>query len=210
MKSLKRKKVEKLYNRLDKLAVKGKDSIMDYYKLIDELLENGEYSYLEDVFIIYYNLDITKYRSVQDVKDKTWDVVLFQTNTTILKKLKLLLDSKNVYQTGLYFYDNSNVYLGKINEIDTFEQGVPYYSESKILAKNLGKRRTYLEVSKINATQSLYIDTVNPSLSEDQNLVNRYSLAVDYLNDIIVIDSELLTEKGDNILTEKGYILLWQ
>ena len=36
-----KKKVQTIFNRIDKLAAKGKDNIYEYHKLIDELVEKG-------------------------------------------------------------------------------------------------------------------------------------------------------------------------
>ena len=303
-----RKKLEKIYTRIDKLATKGKEYIYEYYKLIDELVDKGDYSYFEQAMYYFYEIDITKWSNVQDVKKNTWSEVLFQTNSSIQKKLKKLFDSKSVYQMGLEFYtdsldtiqisasqpltftyssgpipisqtlyiqrnastiyvgtDNQDVYkleiyrsewsspstfhpvgtpvpnsldlinligtqsesitsgsntlyrtniatthgrdyllktyikdsatnlinyriiieknahLGKISEIDTYTQDVSYYIQNKQYAKVIGARKTYLQVDKIGATQSLIVENDNPSLSEEQNLVNRYKIALDYL-----------------------------
>jgi hypothetical protein len=303
-----RKKLEKIYTRIDKLATKGKEYIFEYYKLVDELIDKGDYSLFEQSMYYFYDIDITKWSSVQDVKKNTWNEILFQTNSSIQKKLKKLFDSKGVYQMGLDFYSDSlntisitssvslgfnydldsvlveqeliiqqnsgkifvgtnndelykieiyraewtspdnqhpvgspklntlefldligtqsesilsgtntlyrtgiatthgrdyliktylkeslnsvlnyklsvtkNTYLGQINEVDTFTQDVNYYIQNKQYAKVIGARKTFLEVNKLGATQSFIVESENPSVSEEQNLVNRYKIAIDYL-----------------------------
>lgn len=304
-----KKKIEKIFNKIDKLATKGKDQIQEYYKLIDELIDKGEYSYLEQCLSKFYEIEATSFSNVGDIKTKTWNDILFLTNTSFSKKLKKLYDSKNVYQiafdihsdsasivgltvslplsitysttsstqsiipskNGNYVYLNTNdplitasqslfgIYkldifraewdtvdgtyqpiprsltplqtievfatqslyqteiplshgreylvksysrkplpnadvrlnykltitknslIGKIVEIDTFTQKGEYFLQNKEFAKVMGNRTTYLEAMKTGATQSYIITSESPSLSEEQNLINRYKIAVEYL-----------------------------
>jgi hypothetical protein len=295
-----KKKIEKIFSRIDKLATKGKDQIQEYYKLIDELIDKGEYSYLEQCLSKFYEIEVSSFSNVVDIKNKTWNDILFLTNTSFSKKLKKLYDSKNVYQiafdihsdsasiiglttslplsitysttsstqsvipskNGNYVYLNTNdesVYkldifraewdivdgtyqpiprslkqlqtievfatqslyqtqipishgreylvksysrkaspnsfvklnykltltkdslIGKIVEIDTFTQKGEYFLQNKEFAKVMGNRTTYLEAIKTGATQSYIITSENLSLSEEQNLINRYKIAVEYL-----------------------------
>lgn len=76
---------------------------------------------------------------------------------------------------------NTNKYLGSI-----IEQGI-YTDEHKYLIKNreyariTKTRKTFLEVKKFGATQSVIIDQDDLNLSEENNLYNRYVLAVNLL-----------------------------
>lgn len=295
-----RKKIEKIFNKIDKLATKGKDQIQEYYKLIDELIDKGEYSYLEQCLSKFYEIEASSFTNVVDIKTKTWNDILFLTNSSFSKKLKKLYDSKNVYQiafdihsdsasiigltissplsitysttsstqsvipskNGNYVYLNTNdegVYkldifraewdmvdgtyqpiprslsqlqtievfatqslyqteiplshgreyliksysrrpipdtfvrlnykltitkdslIGKIVEIDTFTEKGEYFLQNKEFAKVMGNRTTYLEAIKTGATQSYIVTSENISLSEEQNLINRYKIAIEYL-----------------------------
>ena len=69
-----KKKIEKIFNKIDKLATKGKDQIQEYYKLIDELIDKGEYSYLEQCLCIFYEIEASSFSNVGDIKTKTWTV----------------------------------------------------------------------------------------------------------------------------------------
>ena len=79
----------------------------------------------------------------------------------------------------MYLFKNS--LIGKIVEIDTFTQKGEYFLQNKEFAKVMGNRTTYLEAMKTGATQSYIITSESPSLSEEQNLINRYKIAVEYL-----------------------------
>jgi hypothetical protein len=237
MKSIYRKKLDKIYNNLDKLALKGKENFVEYYSYIDELVEKGDYDSFQQCLYVYYKIDINNISDLQTVKKSTWDKICFQTDSSFLKRLKKLYDVKNVYQTSfdIYSSDNSYVninlsqplsitysstgytqslsvildddiayisvkfsnyklefsksnYLGKIIEREVYTPDTKYFIQNKQYASITGSRKTYLEVYKVDsfnptgfATASIYAYD-NFDLPEDQNLITRYSNAIDYLN----------------------------
>jgi len=294
MSNLYRKKLQKIYNKVDSIALKGRDNFIEYYKFIDETVEKGDYGAFEQSLYYYYNIDITDIDNTEDVKRKTWEDVLFQTKSSFLKKLKKIYDRKQVYQNsfdifstnpnvaqlsliGPYQIDqitgsysatssapgidvetsgeqvlvniiNPNIYsvilfkaswsggvpqneqfiqrltistqsgsyvtgiqnltggeyliqteerpnykflgynltitkdtfLGQIREIDTYSEETENLFKDKQYADLTGSRVTHLEV--IKGTSSTIIDVTNPQISQEQNLLNRYSLAIDILN----------------------------
>lgn len=106
-----KRKTSKIYLQIDRLAKKGKDQIFDYYKLVDEFINKGEYGFFEQTLYNYYNIDSVKYTSVDDIKKKTWPEILFQTNSSFQSKLKKIYDQKKVYQTGFDIYSIDLSYL---------------------------------------------------------------------------------------------------
>jgi hypothetical protein len=95
-----RKKVNKIYGQIGKIALKGKDYSLEYHRLIDQIVEKGDYAYLEMCLSDYYNIEVSKYGSVYSVKAKTWKLVLEQTDSSFISKLRSLYRSKSVYQQG--------------------------------------------------------------------------------------------------------------
>jgi len=95
-----RKKVDKIYGQIRKIALKGKDSSLEYHRLIDQIVDKGDYAYLEICLSDFYNIDVSKYGSVYNVKSKTWKLVLEQTDSAFISKLRSLYNSKNIYQQG--------------------------------------------------------------------------------------------------------------
>lgn len=285
-----KRKTEKQFNRIDKLAKKGKDQVYEYYKLIDEFVSNGEYGYFEQTLFYYYKIDIVDYKGVDVVKRKTWPEILFQTNSSFQTKLKKMYDSKKVYQTsfdiysqdighiqtslsvplgstyspivssqsisitninGQFYFSSTDTdiftvdiyqtkwvdvngtevpstrrlidqikigtqssyktqippyeseylvststrpplvvtnyklnlindsYLGQIIEFEEYTPEVKYLIENMEFSKLMNQRASYLEV--IKGTQSTIINSVDPTLSQDQNLLVRYTTAVDIL-----------------------------
>ena len=102
-----KKKIQKIFNQIDKLASKGKEQVYEYNKLIDDLMYKGDYSYFELTLFYGYQIDIRQYSNISDVKSKTWTEILFQTNTPVSKKIKKVLDAKGVYQMGFDIYSDS-------------------------------------------------------------------------------------------------------
>ena len=74
----KRKKVTKIFGQINRIAQKGKDYTLDYHKLIDEIVTKGDYAHLEICLSDKYNLDPTKYRSVDELKTKNHQVRLWK------------------------------------------------------------------------------------------------------------------------------------
>ena len=72
-------------------------------------------------------------------------------------------------------------HLGTIKEIDLTSLTPEYLVYAKRVARFYGDFNTYLEVTKVGATSSMIIDYFDPKLSDDSNLLKRYSLAIDYL-----------------------------
>jgi hypothetical protein len=140
-----KKKIEKIYSQLDKLATKGKEYIYEYHKLIDDLITKGDYNYFEQTLYYKYDIDITDFKSVADVKNKTWDGVLFQTNTPISKKIKKLLDKKGVYQMVFDIYNDS------INNINISVSSPLSYTYSTTSSSQI--------VSLTRTAENIYIDT---------------------------------------------------
>ena len=56
-----------------------------------------------------------------------------------------------------------------------------YLIENKNFAKLMDSRKIYLDVHKVGSLTASYVIVDDPSLSYDQNLLNRYTIAVDIL-----------------------------
>lgn len=105
-----RKKVTKIFGQINKIAQKGKDYILEYHKLIDEIVVKGDYAYLEMCLSDYYNLDSVKYRTVDEIKSKTWKHILFETDATFITGLKKIYRAGSVYQEGAEIRSDKNDY----------------------------------------------------------------------------------------------------
>lgn len=99
-----RKKLEKIFLKIDKLAVYGKEKTQDYYLLIDDFVEKGTYQDFELCLFYYYFIDISGMKSTDDVKKKTWSEICMQTKSPFLNRLGRMYKSKNVYQQSYDIY----------------------------------------------------------------------------------------------------------
>lgn len=79
------------------------------------------------------------------------------------------------------FTIEQNSLLGYIYEIDIYDPNSRYLMQNKQYAKLVGERRAYVQAQKVGATFSVIFDTENLALSEDNNLLNRYTEAINYL-----------------------------
>lgn len=180
-----RKRLEKIYVKIDSIAKKGKDNVFEYYKYVDELVGKGQYSDFEQTLFYHYKIDIVDTIDISVVKKNTWKPILFQTNSSFSSKLKKMYDVKNVYQISNNIYttgtSSMSVLLGQINEIDIYPEDAKYLIENKNYAKLMDSRKIYLEVYKVGSLTASMVTTDDQSLSYDQNLLNRYTISIDYL-----------------------------
>lgn len=95
-----RKKVNKIRTQIVKIASKGKDHTLEYHKLIDEIVSKGDYAYLEMCLSDFYNIDTSKYKTIYEIKTKTWKNILFETDATVITGLKRLYKANSIYQQG--------------------------------------------------------------------------------------------------------------
>lgn len=189
MNSLYKKKLNKIYKKLDSLSSKGKDNILEYYKYLNELVEKGDYSVLEEVVNLYYNIDISKYTTIKEFRDKLWDEICLQTNSPILVRISKLYKSKGVYQQSNFIFKEKDYKLdvngkiipvGQIFESEKNTNDINYLIKNKMYARLVGERVPFLEVIDKNG-DSLLIDEYDFNLNPDQNLFNQYKKALDFL-----------------------------
>ncbi len=100
------KKLAKIFLRIEKISLKGKINFLEYYKLVDELVDKGDYNSLEQSLYYYYGINSIEYRDVESLKKGSWEEILFQTESPFLIKLKKLLDKNSVYQLSYDIYSN--------------------------------------------------------------------------------------------------------
>ena len=176
------KKLAKIFLRIEKIALKGKGNFLDYYKLVDEMVDKGDYNSLEQSLYYYYGIDCVEYSDVESLKKKSWQEILFQTESPFLIKLKKLLDKNNVYQLSYEIYLSSdNSVLGRIIENEIFTPDANYYLENSEFARIMGSKKTYLEVYKGDSISPEIFAYDDLSKTEDQNLLKRYELAINFL-----------------------------
>jgi hypothetical protein len=185
MKNLYRKKLGKIYRKINNIAIKGRDNELEFYKYIDELIESGDYSLLEEVLLQYYQIDTSVEQSIELYKRKAWNEICFQTKPSFLSKLSLLYKSNNIYQQSYDIYLNGlNISIGQILEKEIYTNDTKYLIKNSEFAKLIGEKLIYLEVIKSNG-ETLIIDNYNPNITIDQNLLDKYKVALEFLLDAV-------------------------
>lgn len=180
----KKQVLEKIYKKLEKLSIKGNSNLYVYQEYINELIEKGQYSNFKDCLNYYYKINI-RTMDVQEVKRKTWDLILFTTNTDTQRKLSSLYEQFNVSQQGYEIFDNStNQKLGEIKEIENidytnkYEYSDPNYLDNEFATKT-NIKRTFLEVNKNNTI--LIVNNIDETIDEYKNLIQRYKIGLEFL-----------------------------
>lgn len=179
------KKINKIKKKINKIAVKGNTHQQEFFNYIDEIISNGNYNALKDIMLIDYKYKIDRGAVINDVKKEIWNAVLRRTKPLFLQKLTKLYNKNNIYQQSYIIYDSQNDdVLGEIIEQEYFDKGVNYYLKNKEFAKLKGNLRKFLRVTKINEqgnNESILIDDIDNTISEDENLFKRYEKAIEFL-----------------------------
>lgn len=179
-------KVGKIFTKIDKIAKSGKDYQIDYKKYIDELVQKGDYEFFQLCLETFYNIDTRSYKSVSELKNLTWPLVIERTNSSFIERLKKLYKSKGIYQQGNQL-KSDNVLNAIFTLSDTLD------SNYSIVATS----------SKIELTRT--DDIINIDII-DTNLYNIGISAVDWSNDVprFVKPLQSLTS-GSNYFTQSSY-----
>lgn len=177
------KRLNKIHKKLIKLSNKGKNNRDEFYKYINELIDNDNYTYFEEVMYIYYDFDIYN-KTISDYKEDAWASICLNTESSISVKLYKLYNQKSVYRQGLDFYDNDNNIIGTIEEKDRLSDDYRYLVKNKMYSKLRGEIITYLLVSKYVNGVFISQETFNEydyEIDSDDNLVNFYRQGIEYL-----------------------------
>ena len=165
-----RVEVEKIYKKVDSLAQRGVDAYLEFNEYINELIDYGQYSIFDDVMLTKYNLDVKKYNSVEDLKKNIFKEIRFQTTSKYLKNLQKLYKSKDVFNTGLHFYNSTNgKYLGDIKEIDQSTSNGNTFQDPR-LSQRLNTT-PYLEVI-VGLSSSIYDAIPEYDLNNTNGVIN--------------------------------------
>lgn len=164
-----RQEIEKIYKKVDSLAQRGVDAYLEFNEYINELIDYGQYSIFDDVMFTKYNLDVKKYKSVEDLKKNIFKDIRFQTTSKYLKNLQKLYKSKGVFNTGLHFYNSTNgKYLGDIREISQSTSNVNNFQDPRLLQR---LNTPYLEVI-VGLSSSIYDAIPEYDLNNTNGVIN--------------------------------------
>ena len=161
-----RKKVTKIFGQINRIAQKGKDYTLDYHKLIDEIVAKGDYAHLEMCLSDKYNLDPNKYRTVDEIKSKTWKHILFETDASFITGLKKLYKGNSIYQQGYEIRSESNDFT-----LVTVSGGLQHYpfKEEKVVISD--KWNNKVERSKYTQVATASQISITKSTSTTQSII---------------------------------------
>jgi hypothetical protein len=119
-----KKDLDKTYQKIDKIAKKGKDNFQEYYDYIDNLIINKQYGVLTQVLFIKYDFDYAKYFSVTDIKRASWNQIMFNTRSILQDGVERLLKDNSLYRIGLDVYrEDSDPYAEVIDPVGNGDGG---------------------------------------------------------------------------------------
>lgn len=181
MDDLYKRKINKIYKRIEKLSSKGKDNILEYQKYVAEIVDKGDYSVFQEVINLYYGIDMTKYFTVEESKKEVWKEICFQSKLPLLTKLTKLYKSKGVYQQSYNIYkEDTGELIGQIKEDVRSTNDIGYLIKNKMYARLIAERIPFIEVIDKDGASTM-IDDYDYNLTPEQNQLNYYVMAIDIL-----------------------------
>ena len=151
-----RQQIEKIYKKLESLSQRGEDAYMDFREYIDEIINDGLYSTLDDLTVTKFKISLGKYKSLEDLKKDLFKEIRFQTKSKFLKNLSNLYTTKKVFCNGFHFYDSiTNKFLGDIREKEIVKDSIYAYQDERLKQKLATSELFYLEVT-IGLSSSYY------------------------------------------------------
>lgn len=111
-------KVNYLYNKITKVASRGRDYYFQWEDIVDESLRSKDFGLLGDVVLKYYNIKSDRYASIEDFKKKSWPIILAESESSKNVQLKTIFDDRGVYQIGYdFFLLPQGTNIGQLQEI---------------------------------------------------------------------------------------------
>lgn len=169
------KKLKKIIKKIYSITSMGPDGKVEYIDYINDLVDSGDYSTtLNDAILKEWTLDISRYKTVQEMQDDTFDIFRLTTIGDMQTMLYDLFDSNNLYRIGQNVFDSTtNNKLGYIKEYDKTVYVNQYYKDPELKEKQDSPENTYLEAYK-SATYSITID-------DGRTIPEKYQEAITFL-----------------------------
>ena len=157
-----KKRLARMYDKVDLIAQEGLIGYEKYKEYLDEIVNDSQFWIFQQMLSIKYRFDNTGRLSLYEAKARdVYDRIRLQTPSTFQRRLKDLYDDSGVHQVGKQVYLTSdNTPLGEI------------YQEAVV-----GSDRRFLVdtvVAVKGMTVSRYEDTT-------VDLIEKYKLAVEFV-----------------------------
>lgn len=133
-----KKRLNKMYEKIDGIATQGKLGWEEYKEYIDEILNDGQFWIFQNLLSRKYGFKDSGKISFVDAKTvNVYDEIRIQTNSIFQKSLKKLYDDNNCYQIGKTVYDStSNSLLGEIYQQAAFGTNSSIIVDTVVAVKN--------------------------------------------------------------------------
>ena len=157
MNKIDKKRVEKVYLKIDSISKKGEEGFIEYKAYIDELVDEQKFYVLENVLERKYKID-TADLTVVDIKSpKIYGLIRFKTHSPFQESLKKLYDSYGLYVIGINVFRNGEL-IGEIMKVSD-------------------PQNPDLETVRAVNSEILELTINDPEITT----INKYKMAVEYL-----------------------------
>lgn len=157
-----KKRLQRMYEKVDRIAQDGMLGWEDYKEYLDEIVNDSQFWLFQFMLSVKYGFDNTGKISLNDAKTtKVYDRIRLQTTSSFQRSLKSIYDANGCYQVGKSVYLTSdNTLLGEV-----YQESVP------------GSDRRYL-VDTVVAVKGMTVSRYEDTSVE---LIEKYKLAVEFV-----------------------------
>lgn len=139
-----KKRLNKMYEKIDSIAGQGKLGFVEYKEYLDEIVSDGQFWIFQNLLSRKYGFTGSGSVSLVDAKtESVYDRIRVQTNSPFQKELKKLYDTSICYQIGKKVYSaTSSVFLGEIYQQAALGNTQSFQYDSVVAVKS-NEVRTY-------------------------------------------------------------------
>ena len=100
-----KKTIQKIYLKIDSFAKNGMLGKSDFDKYVDDLVNTGQFYLFMEVLSRKYKIHLPNQLTVNQIKDNSYDLIRFKTNSFFQEKIQTLYDTFSFYQMGKDIYE---------------------------------------------------------------------------------------------------------
>lgn len=165
------KEIKKILNEIDRIAKKGPDALLEFKEYVEYLLLNNKLNYYLDAIEKKYG-----FSPGGMANEKSFPLILIQTNTKLMDDIKSLYEKKGVYSISFDIHDlTTNVLIGSLKEFEEEVDGVVYIN---LIITNTNGDQLIVDDDEVKANVGL--ETYN-KMSPDEIQLKKYEISIVFL-----------------------------
>lgn len=121
MNKIDKRRLLKMYERVNSIAQQGKIGWEEYKEYLDEIVNDGQFWILQNMLSRKYGMIESGSYTLLDIKsERIYNLIRMQTTSVFQDSLKQIYDDNSCYQIGKKVYSATHSFLGELYQISKF------------------------------------------------------------------------------------------